>query len=288
MPAIERFFHTTESWELSKFAVGIVDVKSVAGSIPDIINFIYVMAILGVLFLSLSLNQNNKRFSRLYYLTSSLLGFYGILIFVLLVVDTVQIMKDIIRWDITNNFIIPIIYLKALILFVAAGHALPIIWTFSLSKWWDMIMALPSYIFYVPSYINILLIYSFCRIDDLSWGTKGLEDDVERKRSDDWRKEKYLFVSKFVVVNVVVAFLACSVIDLPKVRSYIILILTCLVVFLLAFRLIFAMIYLVKYKLKSCFLRFSSEEINANIANGKQVLQGLRTIEQQIKEIEKR
>jgi cellulose synthase/poly-beta-1,6-N-acetylglucosamine synthase-like glycosyltransferase len=34
-------------------------------------------------------------------------------------------------------------------------------------------IALPHYIFYVPSYINLFIIYAFSRIDDLSWGTKG-------------------------------------------------------------------------------------------------------------------
>lgn len=87
-----------------------------------------------------------------------------------------------------------------------------------------------------------------------------------------------MFVSKFVVINVIVAFAVCSILDLPKVRSYIVLILTCLIVFLLAFRLIFACIYLVKYQFKRCFLKFTSEEIGANIQNGKHVLQGLRLI----------
>ena len=87
-----------------------------------------------------------------------------------------------------GDFVIPVAYLKFMILFVLVGHALPIIWTFSLSKYTEMLTSLPSYIFYVPSYINILMIYSFCRIDDLSWGTKGLEDDVERQKSEDWRK----------------------------------------------------------------------------------------------------
>jgi chitin synthase len=51
-----------------------------------------------------------------------------------------------------------------------------------------MIISLPSYIFYVPSYINTLLVYSFCRIDDLSWGTKGLDDDIERAKSLEWKR----------------------------------------------------------------------------------------------------
>lgn len=35
----------------------------------------------------------------------------------------------------------------------------------------------PHYIFYSPTYIHLLVIYAFCRIDDLSWGTKGLAEE---------------------------------------------------------------------------------------------------------------
>lgn len=62
-----------------------------------------------------------------------------------------------------------------MILFVVVGHALPIIWTFDLKKYLEMITSVISYIFFVGTYIHILIIYSFCRIDDLSWGTKGLD-----------------------------------------------------------------------------------------------------------------
>ena len=77
-----------------------------------------------------------------------------------------------------NDFIIPPLIYKILILFVIGGHALPIIWSFSFSKYTQMIASCLSYLFYVPTYLHVLIIYSFCRIDDLSWGTKGLDDDV--------------------------------------------------------------------------------------------------------------
>jgi cellulose synthase/poly-beta-1,6-N-acetylglucosamine synthase-like glycosyltransferase len=32
-----------------------------------------------------------------------------------------------------------------------------------------------SFLFYGPTYLNILNIYALCRIDDISWGTKGLD-----------------------------------------------------------------------------------------------------------------
>ena len=58
------------------------------------------------------------------------------------------------------------------------GHALPIIWTFSFKKYCEMLASVLPYLFYAPTYVNILQIFAFCRIDDLSWGTKGLDADV--------------------------------------------------------------------------------------------------------------
>ena len=107
-----------------------------------------------------------------------MLGIYGFFIFALMIFNTVNIFKDILNNDTLGDFIVPAIYLKVLILVIIVGHALPVIWTFSFSKWIEMLISLPSYIFFVPSYANILLIYAFCRIDDLSWGTKGRDEDT--------------------------------------------------------------------------------------------------------------
>lgn len=41
------------------------------------------------------------------------------------------------------------------------------------NKIYEVVVALPAYLFFSPSYIHVLLAYSFARIDDLSWGTKG-------------------------------------------------------------------------------------------------------------------
>lgn len=40
----------------------------------------------------------------------------------------------------------------------------------------DLFVCALSYIWYSPAYFHTLLIFAFCNIDDLSWGTKGLED----------------------------------------------------------------------------------------------------------------
>ena len=76
-----------------------------------------------------------------------------------------------------EDFIIPLIYLRTLIFFILFGHAIPIIWTFNLKTYVECLTSLFSYLFYTPTYINMLQIFAFCRIDDLSWGTKGLDSD---------------------------------------------------------------------------------------------------------------
>ena len=39
----------------------------------------------------------------------------------------------------------------------------------------DILFSTIAFIFYGPTYLNILSVYSLCRIDDISWGTKGLD-----------------------------------------------------------------------------------------------------------------
>lgn len=148
-------------------------------SIPDIVNFLYIIAVFSIILWSLQVNHNNNRFKIIYYGASTLLGFYGILVLALLFYNTVSIIQKTTTEDIseTGQFFIPLIYLRALILFVVVGFAIPIIWTFSFRKSVEMITSLLSYIYFAPTYINILQSFAFCRIDDLSWGTKGLDSD---------------------------------------------------------------------------------------------------------------
>ena len=74
----------------------------------------------------------------------------------------------------------------------------------------DIIFSTFSFMFYGPTYLNILNIYSICRIDDISWGTKGLDVTVsneEKSRKENWKKIKLLHVSKYLLWNSIVAFI---------------------------------------------------------------------------------
>lgn len=180
VPAVADFFlhnQKDKDYELYNYKISIFNVRNVINSIPDVINFLYICLIMGNLLYSVLVNNNNDRFKKLYYLSSTLLGVYGLTVVTLLVVNTVSIIIQMYRGEGQEDFIISLIYLRALIIFVIAGHALPILWTFSFKKYVEMITSVLSYIYYSPTYINLLQLFAFCRIDDLSWGTKGLDND---------------------------------------------------------------------------------------------------------------
>ncbi len=56
-------------------------------------------------------------------------------------------------------------------------HALPIIIHSIFYKKFqimvEVVLGVISFLFYNPTYLIILNIYALCRMDDISWGTKG-------------------------------------------------------------------------------------------------------------------
>ena len=63
----------------------------------------------------------------------------------------------------------------------------------------EIILGAFSFLFYGPTYLNILNIYSLSRIDDISWGTKGLDSGGPSKNSslkDSWSIIKHIHVIK--------------------------------------------------------------------------------------------
>lgn len=42
----------------------------------------------------------------------------------------------------------------------------------------ELLFSVFSFVFYTPTYLILLNTYAICRIDDISWGTKGLDADL--------------------------------------------------------------------------------------------------------------
>ena len=47
----------------------------------------------------------------------------------------------------------------------------------------EIVTGILSFLFYIPAYLIILNIYALCRIDDISWGTKGRDQEQNFKQT---------------------------------------------------------------------------------------------------------
>lgn len=88
-----------------------------------------------------------------------------------------------------------------------AIYTIQVLFSFSFRIIWEVLISTPSYLFYAPTYLHVLNIYAFCKIDDFSWGTKGLEKGSSGKAflQEQNKLKKFRHVSKFLFCNVLVA-----------------------------------------------------------------------------------
>mmetsp|Transcript_52 Transcript_52/g.7 ORF Transcript_52/g.7 Transcript_52/m.7 type:complete len:93 (+) Transcript_52:54-332(+) len=61
-----------------------------------------------------------------------------------------------------------------------------------------MLLSLPAYLYFTATYTHTLVIYSFCNIDDFSWGTKGSTDS---EKGGSFVDKKNKFIVKWMLVN---------------------------------------------------------------------------------------
>jgi chitin synthase len=60
-----------------------------------------------------------------------------------------------------------------------------------------------SYLVYQGAYSHVMLIYAFCNVDNVSWGTKGNNG----KRIQSYLIEKVSFIADWLMYNAVLAFI---------------------------------------------------------------------------------
>lgn len=119
---------------------------------------------------------------------------------------------------------------------------------------WEIIMGAFSFLFYGPTYLNILNIYSLCRIDDISWGTKGLDSGSggNSKLKDTWKLIKFVHVAKYVFWNIIVGVIILSLGSSYTPRFFITIIMIAIMGSSLALKIVVGIVYMIKYKLSTC------------------------------------
>lgn len=126
------------------------------------------------IYLSLNYTNNDRNAKPKFYFVSTLLGLYMLLSFVY---AAYSVLATVISEAIDSSLIklalnsVEKVHVRYLVYIFAAGLGLPVL--FNLKYAFQLLYSLLHYLWFSPSYIHLFFIYAFCRIDDLSWGTKG-------------------------------------------------------------------------------------------------------------------
>jgi hypothetical protein len=108
----------------------------------------------------------------------------------------------------------------------------------------------------------VLNIYALCRIDDISWGTKGLdsdENDKSDKLKESWKVIKYIHISKYFFWNIVVGSLLLTFGASYAARFYITFSLMAILVITQLLKTITGLIYNISYNFSNNKIGRASE-----------------------------
>jgi chitin synthase len=126
------------------------------------------------IYLSLNYTNNDPKAKPKFYFISTLLGVFMLLSFVyasyaaIYTVISESLDASLIKLALNST---EKVHIRYLVYIFSGGLALPVL--FNLRYAFQLLYSLLHYLWFSPSYIHLFFIYAFCRIDDLSWGTKG-------------------------------------------------------------------------------------------------------------------
>ncbi|KAK8865591.1 hypothetical protein IAR55_000735 [Kwoniella newhampshirensis] len=144
------------------------------------LHYLYIALLLWCFLLSLG---NRPAGSKIGY-TSSMVGFALITVYMLFAaiylavrgVETIEASGDITPESIFKDRIF-----RNIVISLAATYGLYIVSSLLALEPWHMITSFLQYLLLAPSYVNVLNVYAFCNVHDVSWGTKGsdkVHDDL--------------------------------------------------------------------------------------------------------------
>ncbi|KAJ3323495.1 Chitin synthase, class 1 [Boothiomyces sp. JEL0866] len=143
----------------------------------DILNFVYIVTLVSMLIAALGNRPQGSRW--LYYLISI---FFAIIMGLMVFLggwsikvqfdvfsaanqskDAAAVFKSVLASPTFRDIVVSTLSTYGLYLIASIMHLDP----------WHCFTSMIQYLFLLPTYINIFMVYSFCNLHDVSWGTKG-------------------------------------------------------------------------------------------------------------------
>jgi len=193
-----------------------------------------------LLYLSIQLKANDPDAEFFFRLIAHIMGCYMLFSFsITLILLFGSIFYDLKGYFLNQNL------MSALSLINACSYvAITLINPFAIDT---VTFCVVHYLYYMPTYLHIMVVYAFCRIDDLSWGTKGAHDSQENSKSKEYKDFKVNFVSTWLVVNAVLSYVIIVIMSDPDYKSIFLTILITFITCLVTMKAFFALLYQLKY-----------------------------------------
>ena len=118
----------------------------------------------------------------------------------------------------------------------------------------EIILGSFSFLFYTPTYLSILNIYSLCRIDDISWGTKGLDSGSTKSSDlkDSWKLIKFIHVAKYVIWNILISSVLMTLGSSYASRFFVTIGMVILIGLSMSLKVFVGVYYMIAYRIKTC------------------------------------
>eukprot|EP00825_Cyclidium_porcatum_P012454 TRINITY_DN164_c0_g1_i2.p1 TRINITY_DN164_c0_g1~~TRINITY_DN164_c0_g1_i2.p1 ORF type:complete len:547 (-),score=56.55 TRINITY_DN164_c0_g1_i2:396-2036(-) len=193
------------------FSHYIKDLNGIFQFIPGLLPFAYVILLIYMVLISLNYKISYKvniKNAETFDMLSGIIGIYQF------------VMIGIVLWNVVSNYFLNIYDYQPsnlnnkiiqVMVWSMAGCNFGTIFIVVLlhpSYWGRILKSFLSYLYYSGSYTHTFIIYSFCNVDDISWGTKGLNGNGGVKKYLD---DKLKFVGQWIFLNAILVYVLISV-----------------------------------------------------------------------------
>ncbi|KAI8874442.1 glycosyltransferase family 2 protein [Ramicandelaber brevisporus] len=171
-------------------------------AVYSVFNALYVLAI--VLQFVLSLGNRPKGTKWVYWLCVAL---FSVIMTIMLYVSIFTVVKalsdpEIVGKSFTEVWSNPTF--RDIVISLASTYGLYLVSSILYFSPWHMVTSFLQYMLFLPSFVNILMVYAFCNIHDVSWGTKG-DTKIEPAAGSDLGHAKVEKKEGAAVANVNIA-----------------------------------------------------------------------------------
>ena len=246
------------------------DTKNTISTAGGIMIFAYIMLVLSLFFYSLLLKSRDA--IRRFQFISTILGLLTLVSFG----STVYVTFNILAMEENSTNLNkdaktePIMVegreqLQILAILTLVSYGVPVILNPTKSLV-DILFSTVDYLFYMPTYVHTLLIYAFCNIDDLSWGTKGLES--RSLEADKYKKYKAKMVGFWLFANMTLGYVLFILNYHAPFKKNFILAMGYFFTILLVTKFVFAVLYHFKfYVYEKFFNYFTMKNLKGDYTN---------------------